>query len=481
MSLNKMNIEKLQNEIKSGNCSAEAIVKSMYKCTEQSRKNNGTYISLMKDSALEDAKQIDKEIQSENDINTLSGIPIGIQDNLCLDGELTTCASKMLHNFVPSYTATAVNKIRQNGGIIIGKTNMDEFGIGSTGETSYFNITTNPYNNDYVAGGSASGSAAGVASGEMCCALGTSVMKPSSFCGVVGFKPSYGSVSRYGAVLSAPSMEQVGIVGKTVEDVAKIFSVISGIDDKDPKSVDFKYTLDEMKDFNPDKLRIGVTNSESLSMVNGEVKRSVDSAVDKLSKSVIDTIKISLLEHERVLSAYGILSAAEIASGMYKYDGISFGYRTTSFNNVDELYEKNRGEGFGYLVKERIMLGMYVLGSDKIDTMYNKARSVRQMVINRCNEIFENVEIIITPTTISTAPKIGELSGDTDKMYYMDTFTAIAELAGLPSITVPCGKDENGLPIGMQIIGKKFDDGLVLNIANYYEKLVDGFSHPINI
>lgn len=462
MNLNNMNICEISEKLRIKETTASDILQNVYNSMDESK---GNFISLTKENAMESAKKVDESLSNGGDIPILAGIPIGVQDNICISGTLTTCGSKMLAEFVSPYTATAVKLIEENGGIVVGKTNMDEFGIGYTGESSYFKSVSNPLDDGYVA----EGTVAAVASGEVAAAIGTSLLESAANCGVVGFKPSYQTVSRYGAALAVPSMEQISPVGKTVKDAAKLFVAIAGLDEKDPISLNVSADtlLDDIDSFNLSGLKIGLPKEFYNGELDLQVKNAVCSAVDILKGKGADTFDISLSFADKLLDVYSVLSSAEFASEMYKYDGISFGYRTEKYDGIDELYEKTRGEGFGDLVKEKILLGMYVLSSEKIDAIYNKARYMRQVIVDECNKIFDSIDVLIIPTTMKTAPK--KNSGI--KFYDANMSGVLADLTGIPAITVPCGKDADGMPVGMMILSKKFNDKLVLSVANRFENL----------
>ena len=408
-------------------------------------------------------------------LNKMAGIPVSIKDNICTKDVKTTCSSKMLENFIPPYSATVIERLEEAGAIMLGKLNMDEFAMGSSGETSYFKTTKNPHDLERVPGGSSAGSAASIAAGEALLTLGSdtggSIRQPAAFCGIVGLKPTYGSVSRYGCVAFASSLDQIGPMGRTVKDVALMYDVISGKDEKDATSVNL-----ECNDFTKTMgngvkgLRIGIPKEYYGEGVNDEVKAAVSNAVKALEADGATIVEVSLPSTEYALPSYYIISSAEASSNLARFDGIKYGYRTENFSNLAELYENSRSEGFGAEVKRRIMLGTYVLSSGFRDAYYDRAKLLQQKIRKEFAAAFEICDVLVTPTAPSGAFKVGENVSDPVKMYASDICTINVNIAGLPAISIPCGVDHNNMPLGLQIIGTHFSGPTLLNVADHYEK-----------
>lgn len=438
------------------------------------------YITIDKEKALERAQSAQRRIEAGELTGPLAGVPMAVKDNLCTEGMLTTCASRILGNFVPTYTAQAVQNLERAGAVIIGKTNMDEFAMGSSTETSYFKKTKNPRGLDRVPGGSSGGSAAAVAAGEAPISLGSdtggSIRQPASFCGVVGLKPTYGAVSRYGLVAFASSLDQIGPFGRTVEDVAMLFSAICGRDPMDATSSKHEHE-DVMAALNGDVkgLRIGIPAEYFGDGIDAEVKESVMAAVKKLEEQGAIVKEISLPSTKYALPAYYIIASAEASSNLARFDGVKYGYRAKEFTDLTDMYERTRSEGFGEEVKRRIMLGTFVLSSGYYDAYYNRAKLLQRQIADEFAKGFEECDVMITPTSPSTAFKFGANSSDPVKMYAADICTINVNIAGLPGISVPCGVGADGMPIGMQMIGPKFSEATLLRTAANYEKICGGF------
>lgn len=406
-------------------------------------------------------------------------MPVAVKDNLCTEGMRTTCSSKILENFVPTFSAEAVVNLEKAGAVVIGKTNMDEFAMGSTTETSAYGVTRNPWNTDHVPGGSSGGSAAAVAAGECYFALGSdtggSIRQPASFCGVVGLKPTYGTISRYGLVAYGSSLDQIGPLTKNVADCAAVLEVIASHDVKDATSInrkeenkdtDFTAALvDDVKG-----MKIGIPRDYFGEGLDGEVKDAVLAAAKQLAAkgAVVEEFDLSLVAY--AIPAYYTIAAAEASSNLERFDGIKYGYRAASFEGLHDMYKKTRSEGFGAEVKRRIMLGSFVLSSGYYDAYYLKALKVKAMIKNAFDDAFAKYDLILGPVAPTTAPRLGESLSDPLKMYLGDIYTISVNLAGLPAISLPCGKDSKGLPIGLQLIADSFQEKKLIQAAYTYEK-----------
>jgi len=443
------------------------------------------YITLCREPALEQAKAADERLRREDHPPLLLGIPIAIKDNFLTRGVRTTCASKILGGFAPPYDATTIKTLRAAGAVFTGKTNLDEFAMGSSVENSAFFPTRNPWNIERVPGGSSGGSAAAVAADQCIAALGTdtggSIRQPAACCGVVGLKPTYGRVSRFGIIAFASSMDQVGPMTKTVKDCAILLEALAGYDSADSTSVNrvvprYRHELtDDIKG-----IRVGIPKEYFVSGMEPEVEGAVRQAVTVLEKSGAVLEEISLPHTEYAIAVYYIIATAEASSNLARYDGMRFGYRARA-KDLTETYMLTRDEGFGPEVKRRILLGTYVLSAGYYDAYYLKAQQVRTLIKNDFDAAFERCDAIVTPTAPTTAFKIGEKSEDPLKMYLSDIYTISINLAGLPAISLPCGFDSAGLPIGLQIIGKHFDEPTVLRIAHCYEQSNDWHQRKPNL
>ena len=405
----------------------------------------------------------------------LAGVPVAIKDNMCTEGILTTCSSKILGNFVPTYSSEAVKKLEEAGVVLIGKTNMDEFAMGSTTETSAYGVTRNPYNTDHVPGGSSGGSCAAVAAEECSFALGSdtggSIRQPSSFCGVTGIKPTYGTVSRYGLIAYGSSLDQIGPVAKDVTDCATILEAISSYDKKDSTSVqrkDLDFTSALVKDVKG--MKIGIPKDYFGEGLDPQVKEAVLKAAKVLEEqgAIVEEFDLSLVEY--AIPAYYVIASAEASSNLSRFDGVKYGYRTKEYEGLHNMYKKTRSEGFGPEVKRRIMLGSFVLSSGYYDAYYLKALRTKALIKKAFDEAFSKYDVILSPAAPTTAPKIGESLKDPIKMYLGDIYTISVNLAGLPGMTVPCGKDDKGLPIGVQLIGDCFQEKKIIKAAYTYEQ-----------
>jgi len=480
LELYEKSAHELSEMLKNKKCSAVELTESVFKRISDVEEKVDAYLTICKDTALEEAKKVDEKLSIGEKLHPLAGIPIGIKDNISTKGIKTTCASKMLGEYVPPFDASVMNKIKSADMVITGKLNMDEFAMGSSTENSYFKTTKNPYDLSRIPGGSSGGSAAAVAAGEAVVSLGSdtggSIRQPAAYCGVVGLKPTYGSVSRYGLVAFASSLDQIGPIGRNVTDVAMLQSVICGHDKMDATSKNIEYPdFTKSLSSNVKGLKIGIPKEYFGKGIDSSVKTSVMNAVKELENNGAVVKEISLPSTDYAINAYYILSSAEASSNLARFDGVKYGYRTENYNGLVDMYEKTRSEGFGDEVKRRIMLGTFVLSSGYYDAYYKKAKLLQKKISDEFNGAFSDVDIIATPTTPSAAFKIGENIGDPLKMYATDICTVTINIAGLPAVSLPCGKD-NGMPVGMQFIANKFNEQTLLNAAFGYEQIVGGFN-----
>jgi aspartyl-tRNA(Asn)/glutamyl-tRNA(Gln) amidotransferase subunit A len=456
-----------------GEVSSREILESVYKRIDGVESKVAAYVTLTRDEALRMAEKADREIAAGR-AKPLSGIPIAIKDNMCTKGILTTCASKILHNFVPPYESTVTSRLIENGYVLAGKTNLDEFAMGSSTENSGFHTTRNPWDTDRIPGGSSGGSAAAVAADECIAALGSdtggSIRQPASLCGVVGMKPTYGRVSRYGLVAFASSLDQIGPITKNVADCALLLNVISGRDPRDSTSApvdvpDFTAGLgEEIKG-----LRIGIPREYFIEGMDSEVEEAVKEAIRKFESLGARPVEVSLPHTDYAVATYYVLATSEASSNLARYDGVKYGSRAEGRDLMD-MYMNSRARGFGAEVKRRIMLGTYTLSSGYYDAYYKKAQQVRTLIKDDFEKVFEDVDLVVTPTSPTPAFKVGEKSDDPLKMYLADIFTISVNLAGMPGISVPCGFTRASLPVGLQLIGKHFDEATLLKAAYAYEQ-----------
>ncbi len=477
------NAYELSEMIRNKEISSRELTESVINRIEAVEDRVEAYTTLTKDNAIKTAIEIDNKIQRGESVAPLAGIPIGIKDNISTKGITTTCSSKMLENYIPPFNATVVDKISNAGMVITGKLNMDEFAMGSSTENSYFKKTKNPNDLSRIPGGSSGGSAASVAAGEAIVSLGSdtggSIRQPASYCGVVGLKPTYGSVSRYGLVAFASSLDQIGPFGRCVKDVAMLQSVINGYDKMDSTSAYREYSnLSDNLKSDVKGLKIGMPKEYFGAGIDDNVKTAVYNAVKQLELKGAIVKEISLPSTDYALSAYYIISSAEASSNLARFDGVKYGYRTKDYDSLIDMYEKTRSEGFGDEVKRRIMLGTFVLSSGYYDAYYKRAKQIQKRITSEFISSFNDIDVIATPTVPSTAFKIGENTDDPLKMYSTDICTVTINIAGLPAISIPCGRDEKGLPIGLQLIGNKFSEQTLLDTAYSYEQLVGGFKMP---
>lgn len=475
MNITDLTVHELKDKLSKKELTISEINKAYIDRINEKEKDLDAFMTLLTDEALEKSKKIEEKNENGDITSSLAGIPIGIKDNICTKGIKTTCSSKMLENFIAPYDATVMEKINSQNMIPLGKLNMDEFAMGSSTENSAFKKTRNPWNLNKVPGGSSGGSASAVAAGMVPWALGSdtggSVRQPASLCGIVGLKPTYGLISRYGLIAYASSLDQIGTFTKDVEDCAMLLNVIAGKDEKDTTSVDIgekDYTKALKNDVKG--LRIGVPKEYFAEGINPEVKEKVENAIEEYKKMGAVVEECSLPIAEYTLATYYIISCAEASSNLGRFDGIRYGYRANNYSNLRELFVNSRTEGFGAEVKRRIILGTYVLSSGYYDAYYKKAQQVRTLIKNEFNKVFEKYDILIIPTSPVTAFGIGEKSDNPLEMYMADICTVPINVAGVPAISIPCGVDKEGLPIGMQIIGKHFSEETILNAAYAYEQ-----------
>lgn len=467
MNLMSLTAVELGKKIKSGEVRVVDAVNAAFDQIEAVEKDINSYVTVYKkEEVLEKAEHIQKLIDEGQLTGPLAGVPVAIKDNMCTRDKLTTCSSKILGNFYPTYSAEAVINLEKAGAVIIGKTNMDEFAMGSTTETSFYGPTKNPWNKEHVPGGSSGGSCAAVAAEECSYALGSdtggSIRQPSSFCGVTGIKPTYGTVSRYGLIAYGSSLDQIGPVAKDVTDCATILETIASYDSKDSTSVkrdDYNFTEALVEDVKG--LKIGIPKDYFGEGLEPEVKEAILKAVDVLKEkgAIVEEFDLSLVEY--AIPAYYVIASAEASSNLSRFDGVKYGYRTEEYNGLHNMYKKTRSEGFGEEVKRRIMLGSFVLSSGYYDAYYLKALRTKALIKKAFDEAFAKYDVIIGPAAPTTAPKLGDSLSDPIKMYLGDIYTISVNLAGLPGISVPCGQDSNGLPIGMQIIGDCFKEKIL--------------------
>ncbi len=475
MNITELTVHELQEKIKSKELTITELTKAYVDRINEKEKDVQAFVTLLTEKALKQAEDVQKKVESGEISSEFAGIPIGIKDNMCTKGIKTTCSSKMLENFVSPYDATVIEKLKEQDIIDLGKLNMDEFAMGGSTEYSYFKKTRNPWNLNKVPGGSSGGSAAAVAANLVPWALGSdtggSIRQPSSFCGVVGLKPTYGLVSRYGLVAFASSLDQIGPITKDVRDCSMLLNLIAGHDERDTTSAD-KEKIDYTKCLKNDVrgLKIGVPKEFFGEGINEEVKESLGKAIETYKKLGAEVEEFSLDIAKYSLATYYIIACAEASSNLGRFDGIRYTYRTPEFKNLKELYKKTRSEAFGPEVKRRIILGTYVLSSGYYDAYYKKAQQVRTLVMNEFNKGFGKYDVILTPTSPTVAFDIGAKSNNPLEMYLADICTVSVNIAGLPGISIPCGVDKEGMPIGMQLIGNKFCEETILNAAYTFEQ-----------
>ena len=477
MNITELTVHELKEKLEKKELTSYEITKAYADRIAEKEKDVQAFVTILEEDALEKAKEIDKKIESGEAKSTLSGIPIGIKDIICTKGVRTTCSSRMLENFIAPYDATVMEKINEEELINLGKLNMDEFAMGSSTEHSYFHVTKNPWNLNKVPGGSSGGSAAAVAAGMVPWALGTdtggSIREPAGFCGVVGLKPTYGLVSRYGVVAYASSLDQVGPITKDVTDAAILLNIIAGKDKMDSTSVERpKVDYTEALKNDVKGLKIAVPKEFFGEGINAEVKENLEKAIKTYKElgAVVEEVSLDIAEY--ALASYYIIACAEASSNLGRFDGVRYGHRAKEYSNIKELFRNSRTEGFGPEVKRRIILGTYVLSSGYYDAYYKKAQKVRTLVMNEFKKVFDNYDVILTPTAPMVAFDIGSKMDDPLEMYLADICTVSINVAGLPGISIPCGVDSEGMPVGMQLIGKRFAEETLLNAAYTFEQKI---------
>ena len=476
MSLMSLTAVELGRKIKEKEITAVEAAKAAIEAVKAKEDKVNSFVTVVDEEAiLKRAEAVQEAIEAGKLTGPLAGVPVAIKDNMCTEGIKTTCSSKILYNFVPTYSSEAVKKLEEAGAVIIGKTNMDEFAMGSTTETSAYGETKNPWNTDHVPGGSSGGSCAAVAAEEVPYALGSdtggSIRQPSSFCGVTGIKPTYGTVSRYGLIAYGSSLDQIGPVAKDVTDCATILETITSYDEKDSTSVkrdDTKFTealVDDVKG-----MKIGIPRDYFGDGLDPEVKESVLAAAKVLEEkgAIVEEFDLGLVEY--AIPAYYVIACAEASSNLARFDGVKYGYRTEEYTDLHNMYKKSRSEGFGAEVKRRIMLGSFVLSSGYYDAYYLKALRTKALIKKEFDKAFEKYDVILGPAAPTTAPEIGKSLADPIKMYLGDIYTISVNLAGLPGISVPCGVDSKGLPIGLQLIGDCFKEKNIIRAAYTFEQ-----------
>ena len=475
MSLMSLTAVELGRKIKEKEVTVEEAVTAALDAIEKREAQVHSFVTVDREGALKRAKEVQAKIDAGELTGPLAGVPVAIKDNMCTKGLLTTCSSKILYNFVPTYTAEAVLNLEKAGAVILGKTNMDEFAMGSTTETSAYGVTKNPWNTGHVPGGSSGGSCAAVAAEECSYALGSdtggSIRQPSSFCGVTGIKPTYGTVSRYGLIAYGSSLDQIGPIAKDVTDCATILEAIASHDVKDSTSVqreDYDFTSALVDDVRG--MKIGIPRDYFGGGLDPEVKAAVLGAAKKLEEkgAIVEKFDLSLVEY--AIPAYYVIACAEASSNLARFDGVKYGYRTEQYDGLHNMYKKTRSEGFGAEAKRRIMLGSFVLSSGYYDAYYLKALRTKALIKQAFDKAFEKYDVILGPAAPTTAPKLGESLSDPLKMYLGDIYTISVNLAGLPGITLPCGMDQSGLPIGLQLIGDCFAEKKIIRAAYTYEQ-----------
>lgn len=441
------------------------------------------YVTVEREKALQQAAEVQKKIEAGELTGPLAGVPFAIKDNMCTEGTLTTCSSKILENFVPTFSAEAVLNLEKAGAVILGKTNMDEFAMGSTSETSAYGITRNPWDTEKVPGGSSGGSCAAVAAGECFAALGSdtggSIRQPSSYCGVTGIKPTYGTVSRFGLVAYASSLDQIGPIGKNAADCAALLETITSHDEKDSTSMertDTDFTSAIGKDIRG--MKIGIPKEYLSDGLDDDVRAAIEQCAAYLKECGADVEYFDLGLMEYTIPAYYVIAAAEASSNLERFDGVKYGYRAKEYEGLHDMYKRSRSEGFGPEVKRRIMLGSFVLSSGYYDAYYLKALKVRALIKKAFDEAFAKYDIILGPAAPTAAPKIGTSLSDPMKMYLSDIYTVAVNLAGLPGLTVPCSINEKGLPIGVQLLGDCFREKTLFAAASAIENVRGGWTLP---
>ena len=475
MNITNLTVHELMDKLANKELTSEEITKAYVERINEKEKDVNAFVTTLCDEALEKAKEIDAKREKGEATSKLAGIPVGIKDNICTKGIKTTCSSRMLEDFISPYNATVTEKLLSEDLIDLGKLNMDEFAMGASTEYSYFKKTHNPWNLNTVPGGSSGGSAAAVAAEMVPWALGSdtggSIRQPAAFCGVVGLKPTYGLVSRYGLVAFASSLDQIGPITKDVEDAAILLNILAGHDDKDSTSMEMpKKDYTQALKGEVKGLKIGIPKEYFGEGINEEVKERLQEAIETYKKLGAEVEEFSLDIAKYALATYYIIACAEASSNLGRFDGIRYGHRAEHYSDLKELYRNSRSEGFGPEVKRRIILGTYVLSSGYYDAYYKKAQQVRTLVKNEFDKAFAKYDVLLTPTSPTVAFEIGTRSNNPLEMYLADICTVSVNIAGLPGISLPCGVDSKGMPVGMQLIGNKFEEEKILNAAYAFEQ-----------
>lgn len=479
MEIKDLTLKEFNKGLLGGDFSALEIAQKTFNSIEKNDKDIGAYLSLLEDNALKQAEEVDISLAKGSALSMVAGAPIAIKDNILIEGTKTTAASKILKDYVASYDAGVVKRLKNNNPVFIGKTNMDEFAMGSSTENSGFKLTRNPVDKERVPGGSSGGSAAAVASGQALAALGSdtggSIRQPAAFCGVVGLKPTYGAVSRHGLIAMASSLDQIGPITKTVEDASILFNSLRGKDSYDSTSFDVEFSTDLSPLKEVKKLKVGLPQEYFVPGMNDEVKEGVEKAISDLKTLDIEFKDISLPHTDYALACYYIIMPAEVSTNLARFDGIRYSRIPKENKKLSDIYFNQRGKGFGEEAKRRILLGTFVLSAGYYDAYYGKAQKVRQLIKNDFDKAFEDVDVILTPTTPTPPFKIGEKTDDPLSMYLSDIFTVPANLAGVPAVSIPVNnyKTEEDLPVSFQLIGNYGREQDILDLGRYYEKITD--------
>jgi len=475
MEQNALTIDTARSSISRRETTATALAESFYSVIEKKDHSIGAYLTLSKDRALAKAGQIDDMVAKGKPLPSLAGVPVGIKDVMVTRGTRSTAGSKMLENYIPPYDCTAVVRLEEAGAVVLGKMNCDEFAMGSSNENSAYRPVHNPHDLSRVPGGSSGGSAAAVAAGMAVATLGSdtggSIRQPASFCGVVGLMPTYGRVSRYGLIAFASSLDHIGPLTNTVKDAAIILRTIAGRDPMDSTSADLPVPdyVAEL-DLPVQRLRLGIPKEYFAEGLDPEVRAAVEAAIQKLAGMGCEVVPVSLPHTEYAIPTYYLVATAEASANLARFDGVRYGHRAANVRSLSDMYRRSRDEGFGAEVKRRIMLGTYALSAGYYDAYYLKAQRVRTLLTRDFEEAFKKVDAIITPTSPTAAFQLGEKADDPLSMYLADIYTVTADLVGIPGISIPCGKTKEGLPIGMQILGRHFDESTILRLAHSYEQ-----------
>ncbi len=473
----KLTAHEIRDMIKNKEISSVEATKAVLKRIDEVEDKVGSYVTVLSEEAIKSAVAVDEKIAKGENVGALAGVPMALKDNMCTKDILTTCSSKMLESFKPPYDSTVAKKLKIADTVLLGKLNMDEFAMGSSTENSYFKKTKNPYDLEKVPGGSSGGSAACVSADEAYFTLGSdtggSIRQPAAFCGCVGLKPTYGAVSRFGLVAFASSLDQIGPMTKDVRDCAMVLDNIIGYDNQDSTSVNTTYPgFEESLTASIKGLKIGAVEEYMGAGIDDEVLKAIEGALQSFKALGASVGDVNLPLNKYALPAYYMISSAEASSNLARYDGVKYGFRAEEFDDLESLYAKTRSEGFGAEVKRRIMIGTYALSSGYYDAYYKKAQQVRTLVMQDFKKAFEKYDVLVTPVAPMTAFKIGEKTSDPMQMYLADICTVSVNIAGLPAIVIPCGYDKDGMPVGIQIIGKHFDEKTILNAAFALEQTV---------